>query len=226
MARKKLARFLEVSQYPFYYDLMKDRTESESDRVNQISRLQRLISNNGQEVVLELGCGSADLSVGLAKINRQRLYVALDIQGERLWRAGQRIIEEQITNLTLVRGNVRELGEYFAPNTVDQIWLTFPDPQPKKRNAKHRLTHPRFLDIYREILRPGGEVILKTDSTELYQYSLEQLEVSPDWEIIKEVVDIDLVSQQSLPQGSRIETYFEAKARDKGGGIGMIVTIH
>ncbi|MCB9834977.1 tRNA (guanosine(46)-N7)-methyltransferase TrmB [Candidatus Nomurabacteria bacterium] len=213
--------------YPFYHDLSKSRYRSNQDRVDRIVGLQKLILDREQAgVVLELGCGSADLSIGLAKLNHQRLYVALDIQGERLWRAGQKILEEQITNLILVRGNGQELKEYFAPSTLDQIWLTFPDPQPKQRNAKHRLTHPGFLDIYRNILKPGGEVILKTDSSELYQYSLEQFEASLGWEIIQRVVDIDQVSQQALPQGSKIETYFEVKARERGERIGMVVAIH
>ena len=213
--------------YPFYHDLSKSRYRSNQDRVDRIVGLQKLILDREQAgVVLELGCGSADLSIGLAKLNRQRLYVALDIQGERLWRAGQKILEEQITNLILVRGNGQELKEYFAPSTLDQIWLTFPDPQPKQRNAKHRLTHPGFLDIYRNILKPGGEVILKTDSSGLYQYSLEQFEAGLGWEVVQKVVDIDQVSQQALPQGSKIETYFEVKARERGERIGMVVAIH
>lgn len=124
-------------------------------------------------LVLELGCGGGEYTVGLARLNPERNYLGVDIKGARLWRGARTAKEDGLKNVGFLRTHVDHLLRCFAPQEVDEIWLTFSDPQIGK--ARKRLTSPLFLARYKEILRPGGVVHLKTDSPLLYEYTLEQI---------------------------------------------------
>lgn len=125
-------------------------------------------------LVLELGCGGGEYTVGLARLEPGKNYIGVDIKGARIWRGAKTAHEEGLANVGFLRTHVDHILHCFGPGEVAEIWLTFSDPQKKK--PRKRLTSPLFLARYREILAPGGVVHLKTDSPLLYEYTLEQIE--------------------------------------------------
>ncbi|MDR2586153.1 MAG: tRNA (guanosine(46)-N7)-methyltransferase TrmB [Prevotellaceae bacterium] len=120
---------------------------------------------------LELGCGKGEYTLALARLYPNRNYIGIDIKGARLWRGAKTATTEQLHNVAFIRTRIDFIESIFAPNEVDEIWITFPDPQIHKE--RKRLTHPLFLDRYAQFLRPGGTIHLKTDSQELHNYTLE-----------------------------------------------------
>ncbi|MBV6406039.1 MAG: tRNA (guanosine(46)-N7)-methyltransferase TrmB [Flavobacteriales bacterium] len=124
-------------------------------------------------IVLELGCGKGEYTVGLAALHPERNHLGVDIKGARIWRGARNVLERGIAHTGFLRAHVDHLLHAFAPGEVDAIWLTFSDPQVGK--PRKRLTSPLFLERYRQVLRPGGVVHLKTDSPLLYEYTLEQV---------------------------------------------------
>lgn len=129
--------------------------------------------HNNNPIILELGCGKGEYTVGLAKKYENKNFIGVDIKGARLWRGCKTAIEENMNNVAFLRCHVQMLESYFAPNEVDEIWITFPDPQPKYENK--RLTCMRFLERYKNVIKPDGIIHLKTDSKELYDYTVELL---------------------------------------------------
>lgn len=137
---------------------------------------------NPNPITLELACGRGEYSVALAHRFPERNYVGVDIKGDRIWKGSTLAVEQGLANLGFLRTNILNLESFFAPHEADEIWLTFPDPRPKKRDIKRRLTSPRFLDMYKRILKPGGIFRLKTDNTGLFQYTQEELGLRSDIE--------------------------------------------
>ncbi len=129
--------------------------------------------NNDQPLVLELGCGKGEYTIGLATKHPEKNYLGVDIKGNRIWVGAKQAIEADLQNVGFLRTRIDFIDHCFSENEVDEIWITFPDPQPQKPRAKQRLTNKIFLDRYRKFLKPGGMVHLKTDSTGFYEYTLE-----------------------------------------------------
>ncbi|MCY7359639.1 MAG: tRNA (guanosine(46)-N7)-methyltransferase TrmB [Rudanella sp.] len=131
--------------------------------------------NNNNPIVLELACGKGEYTVGLAQEYPDFNFIGVDIKGDRIARGSQIALQQELHNVAFLRADIQYLREFFAPGEVSEIWVTFPDPQPRDKQEKHRLTHPRFLDLYAEILQPGGLFHLKTDNAPFFDYSLETL---------------------------------------------------
>ena len=128
---------------------------------------------NDNPITLELGCGKGDYTLALARIHPERNYIGVDIKGARLWRGAKTATEEPLTNVAFIRTRIELIDRFFAPGEVSEIWITFCDPQLKKPNK--RLTAPRFLDTYARFLAPQSIMHLKTDSQELYDYTLNEV---------------------------------------------------
>ena len=126
---------------------------------------------NENPVVLELACGKGEYTVGLAKMYPERNFLGVDLKGNRIYIGAKKCLQENITNAAFLRTQIDRLPTYFKPGEVEEIWLTFPDPQLRKSKARKRLTHPKFLRLYRQILTPGGRIHLKTDSPVLYNFT-------------------------------------------------------
>lgn len=126
---------------------------------------------NDHPITLELGCGKGEYTLALARKNPHRNFIGLDIKGARLWRGAKQALDENLTNVAFLRTRIEWLENFFAPYEIQEIWITFADPQIKYKRAKHRLTHPLFLDRYSRILHPSGLIHLKTDSEFLYGYT-------------------------------------------------------
>lgn len=127
---------------------------------------------NDNPIVLELGCGKGEYTVGLARRDSGKNYIGIDIKGARLWRGAKTALEENLANVAFLRTQIELVDEIFGENEVSEIWITFPDPQIKYKRTKHRMTNEAFLKRYRSILKPDGIVHLKTDSEFMHGYTL------------------------------------------------------
>lgn len=128
---------------------------------------------NSHPLLVELGCGKGEYTVGLARRHPERNYVGVDIKGNRIWTGAKQALDEKLNNVAFLRTRIDFIEHCFGKHEVDEIWITFPDPQPQKTRARKRLTHPIFLNRYRTFLNPKGIIHLKTDSTGLYEFTLE-----------------------------------------------------
>lgn len=167
MGKNKLRKFKElesnplVLQYPF-------RVVREGGFPLK-GRWRQDFFHNDNPIVLELGCGKGEYTVGLAGRFPEKNFIGIDIKGARIWAGATAAMRREMTNVAFVRTSIELLDDFFAPGEVDEIWITFPDPQMKKVNK--RLTGTRFVEMYRRILAPGGIIHLKTDSPFLYTYT-------------------------------------------------------
>ena len=130
------------------------------------------VFGNRQPIVLELGCGKGEYTVGQAETDPGRNFIGVDIKGARIWRGAKSASEKGLDNVAFLRTRIEFIESFFAPGEADEIWITFPDPQLKRRRSKKRLTGPQFLNRYRSFLRDNGMVHLKTDNVHLYEYTL------------------------------------------------------
>ena len=178
MARRKQEKFGQIAGRPNV--LEPNRPEYADWRGNW---RESFFKNSGQ-IVLELGCGYGEYTVGLAAVFPARNFVGIDVKGDRLWMGSGIALANGLSNVGFVRMQVQHLTEIFAPGEVNEIWITFPDPRSRGRDAKHRFTHPRFLEIYRSVMIPGGVVHLKTDSVFLFEYTLSVLREHPVRDLI------------------------------------------
>jgi tRNA (guanine-N7-)-methyltransferase len=126
---------------------------------------------NKQPIVLELGCGKGEYTVGLAKKYPEKNFIGMDIKGARIWRGAKTAIEENLNNVGFLRMRIEQITSFFATNEISEIWITFPDPQEKKNRAMKRLTSSRFLPRYKQFIKPGGLIHLKTDNSLLFEYT-------------------------------------------------------
>ena len=168
-------------------------------------------------LTIELACGRGEYSVALAERFPERNYVGVDIKGDRIWKGSTMAVEKKLTNIGFLRTNILNIESFFDRGEVDEIWLTFPDPRPKKRDVKRRLTNPRFLDMYKYVLRKGGYFRLKTDNTGLFQYTLEELKLRNDIEDL--AVTDDVYSSVLREECFDIQTRFEGMFASKGEKI-------
>lgn len=147
------------------------------------------IFHNENPVILELGCGRGEYTTGLSERFPENNYIGVDIKGARLWRGAKTINEKNIPNAAFLRTRIEFISSYFAEDEVNEIWLTFPDPQTRKRNSNLRLTCPYFLNIYRTFLKDNGIINLKTDNAELYHYTLSVAQKN-DLQVIRKTTDL------------------------------------
>jgi len=133
------------------------------------------VFHNENKIILEVGCGRGEYTIQMAKMFPEKNFIGLDKKGARLWKGAKTSNEENILNTAFIRTQVEHLHSYFEPGELHEIWITFPDPQPQKTRENTRMTSPRFLEIYKQILDANGVVHLKTDSTGLFEYTLEKI---------------------------------------------------
>lgn len=173
VGKNKLARFKENEENPLVIQAGKPFFESCK------GKWRSDFFKNDNPICLELACGRGEYSVGLGRLFPDRNYIGIDIKGARLWKGASIALHEGLKNVAFLRTFIHDLDKFFAPDEVDEIWLIHPDPRPRKRDIRRRLTNPRFLDIYRRIMKADGWVKLKTDSALLYEYTLEVLSQYP-----------------------------------------------
>lgn len=178
---------------------------------------QSLYFENNNPITLELACGYGEYTTGLAKHYPARNFIGIDIKGDRLWQGSIVATEENLTNVAFLRGLVHDLDDYFAKDEVGEIWLTFPDPRPKNKDERRRLTSKRFIELYKGILKQNGWLKLKTDDSSLFEYTLHQLELRED--IIELEYTQDLATSEMLQEHHSIITRYEQMFSEKGEKI-------
>lgn len=167
MSKKKLIHFQENLTFPFLFQF----------RFHELDKVFHLKGSWGEKffgnanpIILELGCGKGEYTIGLARSYRGRNFIGMDIKGARLWKGCRSVKEENLGNVAFIRSQIDHLEHYFAMGEVSEIWITFPDPQPGKE--RKRLTSPRFLEKFKNVMKPGGIIHLKTDDRDFYEYTL------------------------------------------------------
>lgn len=156
--------------------------------------------HNDHPIVLELGCGRGEYTVGLAKKYPEKNFVGVDIKGARMWAGAKQAVEEGLTNAAFLRTNIEFITSFFAKDEVDEIWITFCDPQMKK--ATKRLTSTYFMARYQQIVKPSGLIHLKTDSPFLYTYTTEMLRLNP-YPVLANTDDLYASDQYRMRRRSR-----------------------
>lgn len=208
MGHKKLIRFnalnsfSNVLQYP-----------------EKIKGEWKLFFKNTNPVVLELACGKGEYSVNLGRQNPNKNYIGVDIKGNRIYTGAKMALEESLNNVAFLRIQIGQITKYFSENEVSGIWIIFPDPFLKDSKAKNRLTHPRFLHQYQQILMPGGRINLKTDSKELYDFTVETT-VEQGCTVHENIVDVYGTGKAVGPLA--IQTFYEKMHLAEGRTIYFI----
>ena len=173
-SKNKLKRFNQNLTFPNV--IQPDREEVTSGEFRFKGKWRQEFFKNDRPIVVELGCGKGEYSVYLAQQYPEKNFIGVDIKGARFWAGAKEATELNLSNVGFLRTQIELIEAIFAENEVDEIWITFPDPQIKFKRTKHRLTNPAFLDRYRTILQPEGRIHLKTDSEFLHGYTLGLLE--------------------------------------------------
>lgn len=171
---------------------------------------------NDHPIILELGCGKGEYTVGMAMQYPDRNYIGIDIKGARMWRGLKTSREQNLENVAFIRTRINLIEYYFGPAEVSEIWITFPDPHPRETKEKKRLTSPQFLDRYRKLVSGDGIIHLKTDNLLMYDYTLEVIR--------KEHLKLINASEDVYGEGidnevTRIQTFYEKKWLEHGTKI-------
>jgi tRNA (guanine-N7-)-methyltransferase len=209
--KNKLFRFAVVSQRDNVIQPGKELFQSIKGKWNES------YFKNDRLITVELACGRGEYSVALANLFPSRNYIGVDIKGDRIWKGSTLALEQGLINIGFLRTNILNIESFFDVGEVDEIWITFPDPRPKKRDVKRRLTNSRFLDLYKNILRPGGYMRFKTDNTPLFEFTLDELRSRND---IADLEFTDDVYQSPLrPECFDIKTRYEEMFASQGEKI-------
>ena len=173
MTKRKLARFAENETFEHFFQ---PNFQQLAEGFVLKGKWNKDFFKNENPIVLELGCGKGEFSVGLAQRYPGKNFIGVDIKGARIWRGAKTSHEENMGNVAFVRSRIQLIEHFFDPSEIDEIWITFPDPQPKKPRTKKRLTSPEFLNQYRNVCKKNCIVHLKTDNTAFFDYTLEVIE--------------------------------------------------
>ena len=166
MAQKKLLRFAQIKTFA-----------NVKEYPTNMQGQWRSFFQNENPVVLELACGRGEYTLGLDAMHPSQNFIGVDVKGNRMYIGAKYALEKQLNNAAFLRTQIEMLTDYFTTNEVDEIWITFPDPQLRTSTAKRRLTHPRFLRLYQKLLKPDGSIHLKTDSPQLYKFTKRVIEL-------------------------------------------------
>jgi tRNA (guanine-N7-)-methyltransferase len=171
VGKNKLAQWAEMKSFNNVIEPAVDEVFSKDHPLK--GNWNKLFFKNENPIILELGCGKGEYTVGLAERFPLNNYIGIDIKGARMWRGSKTAFENQILNAAFLRTRIEFINSFFSNNEIEEIWITFPDPHPKRRDAGKRLTSPPFLNSYRPFLKDNGIVHLKTDNYDLYNYTRE-----------------------------------------------------
>jgi tRNA (guanine-N7-)-methyltransferase len=196
MAQKKLYRFAAIKTFPNVLEYPEGMPGKWAG-----------FFKNDHPIVLELACGRGEYTEGLAKLFPEKNFIGIDIKGNRIYIGAKKCLDQGLYNAAFLRTQIQMLPNYFAPGEVDDIWITFPDPQLRISKAKNRLTHPAFLRLYQKTLKPTGSIHLKTDSPVLYRFTKRVIDLYGLY-IIED--NEDVFSSDSINEELKIKTHYES----------------
>ena len=217
MGKNKLKKFAENETFPHFFQ--PGFFDLKENGFHLKGKWNKEFFKNDDPIVLELGCGKAEYCIGLAELEPDKNYIGMDVKGSRMWSGAKIALERGWKNVAFVRNKIGMVEKFFAPNEVDNIWLTFSDPQARESRAHRRLTHPVFIKRYQRLLKHGGRIHLKTDSPLLYEFTKEVID-EMGLEVIHESNDVygSLVNEVDDLTRKKLEirTYYESMWLEQG----------
>lgn len=195
MAQKKLFRFGEIKKF-----------KNVLEYPNYIKNKWSEFFGNKNPIVLELACGRGEYTIGLSKLFPEKNFIGVDVKGNRMYLGAKTALDQNLKNAAFLRTQIEMIDNYFGESEVDEIWITFPDPQLRLSKAKKRLTHPRFLRLYHKFLKSNGKINLKTDSPDLYNFTLDVINIY-GFTIIEN--RDNLYSDLNINDSLKIKTHYE-----------------
>jgi len=196
MGQKKLVRFEELKKFDNVLEFPQDA----SGRWNEYFK-------NNHPIILELACGKGEYAVGLGQLHPEKNFIGVDLKGNRIWVGAKKALQNNLYNVAFLRTQIDQINEYFSNSEVAEIWITFPDPQLRMSKAKKRLTHPKFLRLYKQFLVPGGLIHLKTDSPDLYDFTKRVIEM---YGCILHTDQDHVYNTPDIPNELNIKTHYES----------------
>lgn len=214
MAKRKLEQFAEMDTFNHVFhapfEVVKDSDYKMKGKWNSFFK-------NDNPLIVELGCGKGEYTVGLAKKNNNNNYIGVDIKGARMWRGATTVKELNLKNVAFLRSRIDFIEKLFGKHEIDEIWITFPDPQREKR--RKRLTAPMFIERYQNVIKAGGIINLKTDSRLMYYYTLELVKAN-NFEIL--INTDDLYASEYANEKLSIKTFYEQMFLNEGKKINYL----
>ena len=180
---------------------------------------QELYFRNAHPIIAELACGKGDYTIGLAREFPDKNFVGVDIKGSRIWYGSATAEEEKLENAAFLRTQILSIENFFAESELSELWITFPDPRPRDRDEKRRLTHPRYLKMYQHMLRNGGTFHLKTDDRPFFEFTLQMLQEFPIQNLQSTT---DLYNSSMLEEHFGIQTTYEKRWLKEGKKINYL----
>ncbi|MEP6699982.1 MAG: tRNA (guanosine(46)-N7)-methyltransferase TrmB [Bacteroidota bacterium] len=196
MGQKKLIRFAELETFSNVLQYPKE-----------VAGKWKVFFQNENLITLELACGKGEYTVGLAQMYPHRNFIGLDLKGNRIWVGAKKALQQNMANVAFIRTKIDSIAGYFTNSEVAEIWLTFPDPQLRMSKAKKRLTHPKFLRLYKQFLVTGGFIHLKTDSPDLYRFTKLVIEL---YGCILHKDSDDVYKEETVTEELKIKTHYES----------------
>ena len=215
MGKNKLKKFSEMENFSCVMQYPREKLLAEGFPFK--GKWNEVVFPKNSPITLELGCGKGEYTIGLSTARPDRNHVGIDIKGARMWSGAREAEEKGIENARFLRTEIENIASFFGPCEVDEIWITFPDPQMQKK--RKRLLSPRFLEMYRAFLKPGGRIHLKTDSPFLFEYTRRLVELN---DLKLHEMTSDLYGEGKADEVSAIKTYYESQWLDRGKKIKLI----
>ena len=211
--KNKLQKFADLLTFPNVYEnidpMHPELTGLNGEVVDLKGKWSKEHFKNDNPITLELACGKGHYTLGLAERFPNRNFIGVDIKGARIWIGARKAMEENVANAAFFRTRIEQIELFFEKKEIDEIWITFPDPFLKESKSNRRLTAAPFLERYRNVMKEGGIVHLKTDSPELYKFTLETLEKEKDYTLLYH--DDDIYSKPLPEPALEIKTEYEGK---------------
>jgi len=210
MGKNKLAKFADMEEFPHVFQVS-SKNVLEGSEFEMKGKWNELFFKNNHPIVLELGCGKGEYTVGLGEQYPEKNFIGVDIKGARLWTGAKDSLHKGMTNVAFLRTNIEMIHHFFAENEVSEIWLTFPDPQMKKTTK--RLTATNFMKLYQQFVKPNGLVHLKTDSNFMFTYTCLMVKEN-NYPVVFSNADLYASDLQDPILG--IKTYYEQQWLERG----------
>lgn len=205
-----MAKFADLETFPHVFQVKAQEIRQDLQFEMQ-GKWKEIFFGNNNPIVLELGCGKGEYTVSLARLFPEKNFIGVDIKGARLWTGAKDAHLSALKNVAFLRTNVEMINHFFGSNEVDEIWLTFPDPQMKKLTK--RLTATNFMALYQQFVKSEGLIHLKTDSNFMYTYTQEMIKTNGY--VVNQNID-DLYAQSEIDEILNIKTYYEQQWLGRG----------
>jgi tRNA (guanine-N7-)-methyltransferase len=211
MSRKKLVRFAQNEANPNVIQAGKPIFDQIKGKWNEVQ------FGNPHPIVVELACGRGEFTLGLGRAYSEKNFIGVDIKGSRIWKGSSTASREGLQHIAFLRTQIQQLDSFFAGGEISELWITFPDPFPRDGDEKRRLTSTKFLEMYKNLLKPGGNIHFKTDNTGLFDFTLELVQSRQDTVI--HAVTSDFYQSVYREDHLGIQTRYEKIFSEKGEKI-------